>query len=171
MTREEFEGVWALLAACREGDPRLQRRELRRAWWLVLEPYDAEDVKQAVLGFVREKNQFPFVGEITQRLPPLPQAATSLPADGQTVQGAAKPGMSRSTALSLRWDAMMEAKGYPLLGEWLDRGKPADEWWLARAECQLEDEAYMVSLSPQERANLITAVNLVRSKLQCRREG
>lgn len=75
MTREEFEGVWALLSACREGDPRLQRRELRRAWWLVLEPYDAEDVKQAVLGFVREKNQFPFVGEITQRLPPLPSAA------------------------------------------------------------------------------------------------
>lgn len=75
MTKEEFSGVWALLTTCRPMDKRLQSRETRRAWWLVLEPYNAEDVKAAVLDFLRESKLSPFVSDITQRLPPLPSAA------------------------------------------------------------------------------------------------
>lgn len=74
MTKEEFAGVWALLTTCRPQDKKLHSRETRRAWWLVLEPYNAADVKAAVLAFVRDSALSPFVSDITQRLsPPAPK--------------------------------------------------------------------------------------------------
>lgn len=73
MTREDIDKIWALLAACRRGDPAIHDKNMKAAWFLVLEPYDYQDVKFAVVSHFRNSKYFPDVGEITQRLPRLPE--------------------------------------------------------------------------------------------------
>lgn len=76
MTRADIDKVWALLAACRRGDPAIQDKNLKAAWFLVLEPYDYQDVRDAVIAHFRECKFFPDVGEITTRLPRCPAQPT-----------------------------------------------------------------------------------------------
>lgn len=64
--------LWALLGSCRRGDPAVRDKNLKAAWFLVLEPYEYQDVRSAVLTHFRSSKYFPDVGEITQHLPRVP---------------------------------------------------------------------------------------------------
>lgn len=75
MTPQDMDKVWALLGRCRLGDPHLKDKTLKAAWWLVLEPYDYPDVREAIAAHFREKRFWPEVGEVTQHLPPVPSPA------------------------------------------------------------------------------------------------
>lgn len=81
MTQEDMTKLWELLKCCRRGDKAANDKRVKAAWLLVLEPYDYQDVKTAVIAHFRESKFFPDVGEITQRLPPLP--TTQKPASPQ----------------------------------------------------------------------------------------
>ena len=64
MTREEMDGLWELLKIFRPNDIRLQDKKLKSAWFLVLEPYQREDVRQAVAEWFRQSKFLPDVSEI-----------------------------------------------------------------------------------------------------------
>lgn len=72
MTPQDMDRVWSLLGYCRLDDPHLKDKALKAAWFLVLEPYAYNDVKQAVAAHFRVKRFWPEIGEITQYLPPVP---------------------------------------------------------------------------------------------------
>ncbi len=69
MTREETDRLFELLAIFRPGDKHLENKPLRAAWQLVLEPYQAADVKQAVAAYFRECKFWPDVTDISVRCP------------------------------------------------------------------------------------------------------
>lgn len=155
MTEAEMRSVWELLGKFRPGDARLRDKTLMEAWLLTFAPYDARAVKGAVAAHFRQKRFWPDIGEITALLPPLDNVPVVVPG---ALKDAAKAGMDWRATFSRRWDAMMEARGYPLLEEWLERGKPADEWWAARARCQLDDPQWMAMLTADQREELRAAV-------------
>lgn len=72
MDSREMDRIWTLLSKCRLGDAHLQDGDLKMAWLLVLEPYEYDDVKQAVAAHFRASKFWPDIGEIAQYLPDVP---------------------------------------------------------------------------------------------------
>lgn len=69
MTKEDMNGIWKLLGTYRAGDKRLGDKTLLQAWYLVLEPYEAEEVRRAVADYFRERKYWPDVTDIASRCP------------------------------------------------------------------------------------------------------
>lgn len=82
MTRSDVDDLFELLEYYFSGHQKLKVKGLKAAWLAVLEPYSREDVKAALMSFLREKPGFPSPQEIAIRCPDLP---TYLP------EGATKP--------------------------------------------------------------------------------
>lgn len=72
MTTEEMDGLWELIGIFRKNDPHLKDKKLKNAWLLVLEPYERDDVRNAVAAYFRECGYWPDVTDIAKRCPPLP---------------------------------------------------------------------------------------------------
>lgn len=72
MTTEEMDGLWELIGIFRKNDPHLKDKKLKNAWLLVLEPYERDDVRNAVAAYFRECGYWPDVTDIARRCPPLP---------------------------------------------------------------------------------------------------
>lgn len=72
MDTRGMDRIWTLLSKCRMGDEHLKDDALKKAWALVMEPYEYEDVKQAVAAHFRVSKFWPDVGEVTQFLPDVP---------------------------------------------------------------------------------------------------
>jgi len=68
-------GVWTLLGKFREGDRRLKDKDLMTAWWLTFQPYEAEDLREAIAAHFRRKSFFPDIAEIVALMPTLPCSA------------------------------------------------------------------------------------------------
>ena len=62
-----MDGLFSLLAIYFPNNPRLKDKFLKNAWHLVLEAYEPDDVKQALVSYLRENKNFPFVQEIAMR--------------------------------------------------------------------------------------------------------
>ena len=77
MRKDDVDRLFDLLAIYFPGDNRLKDKLLRNAWLLVLEPFEPDDVKQAISSHLRECRFFPRVQEVAVRchLPALPPAA------------------------------------------------------------------------------------------------
>lgn len=75
MTTEEMDGLWELIGIFRKNDPHLKDKKLKNAWLLVLEPYERDDVRNAVAAYFRECGYWPDVTDIAKRCPPLPAPA------------------------------------------------------------------------------------------------
>lgn len=72
MDSRDMDRIWVLLSKCRLGDAHLRDGNLKMAWALVLEPYEYDDVKQAVAAHFRVSKFWPDIGEVTQYLPNVP---------------------------------------------------------------------------------------------------
>ena len=84
MTKQDMDGLWKLLGIYRAGDKHLGDGTLKAAWFLVLEPYDPADVKQAVADYFRECKYWPDVTDISSRCPKLTR--TAAPAEQDEVR-------------------------------------------------------------------------------------
>lgn len=142
------------MAQYRPKDKRLKDKDVMTAWWLTFQPYGVDELKRAIGAYFREKHFWPDIDEITALLPRL-QIVPSMPTNKAD---ATKPGISRNAYFSQKWDTMMAKRGYPSLREWLDQGKPADLWWIARGQCQIEDPEWMALLTPEQQEQLRKAV-------------
>lgn len=69
MTKDDIGALFELLDIYFPGHPRMSAKGLRSAWLAVLEPYKREDVKAAVMAFLREKPGFPSPQEIAIKCP------------------------------------------------------------------------------------------------------
>lgn len=72
MDSRDMDRIWTLLGKCRLDDARLKDKGLKMAWALVLEPYEYDDVKQAVADHFRSSKFWPDIGEVAQYLPDVP---------------------------------------------------------------------------------------------------
>lgn len=69
MKRNEIDDLFRLLAIFRPGDKHLSDPMLRSAWFLILEPFDHDEVRDAVAGYFRENKYWPDVTDIAKRCP------------------------------------------------------------------------------------------------------
>lgn len=72
MEKKDIADLFELLEIYFSGHPKLKVKGLQKAWLAVLEPYRREDVKAALMSFLREKPGFPTPQEIALRCTPLP---------------------------------------------------------------------------------------------------
>jgi hypothetical protein len=84
MTKCDVDDLFQLLAFYFAGHQKLRMKGLKAAWLAVLKPYSREDVKAALMSFLREKPGFPTPQEVAIRCPALPAYRTS-------PEGATKP--------------------------------------------------------------------------------
>lgn len=73
MTREDINDLFSLFAVFRPNDPHLSNKKLRYAWYLVLSPYDRDDVREAVGAWFRRSKYWPEPAEIAALCPHLPE--------------------------------------------------------------------------------------------------
>lgn len=146
MTTQEMRELWDSLRSYFPNARQLQDRRTGNAWYEVLKPYAADDVKNAFISYMRQGvNYFPDVAQITALLPRLPSAPRGEERD------ATQAGFGfRTRYFTRKWDAMMAQQGYPSLAEWLGQGKPAAEWWEARGRCQSQDPEWSGHPVPQD---------------------
>ena len=64
MTSKDINDLFDLLGLYYSGHPGLSVKNIRAAWLSVLEPYSREDVKKAVLEYLRVNTNFPRPQEI-----------------------------------------------------------------------------------------------------------
>lgn len=69
MTKDDVGALFELLDMYFHGHPRMAAKGQKAAWLAVLEPYKREDVKAAVMAFLRERPGFPSPQEIAIRCP------------------------------------------------------------------------------------------------------
>lgn len=87
ISREDIDNLFGLLAIFRPNDPHLKQQNLRSAWFLVLAPYEKDDVRQAVGDWFRQSKYWPEPSEIASLCPPLPEKGRK-----ETQMGAMDPG-------------------------------------------------------------------------------
>lgn len=59
MTRKDIDDLFKLLELYFPNSPKTRAEKLKNAWFLVLEPYARQDVKQAVISVLRKNEHFP----------------------------------------------------------------------------------------------------------------
>lgn len=139
MTKSDVDDLFELLEYYFSGHQKLKVKGLRAAWLAVLEPYSREDVKTALMSFLREKPGFPTPQEVAIRCPALPAYRTS-------PEGATKPQpfygldtrakeaqdrlFARMKAERDRLIPLRRAAGIPATAEEAKTaGMTATEWW------------------------------------------
>ena len=135
MTKQEMDGLWALLGIFRKNDPHLLDKKLKAAWLLVLSPFAAADVKSAVAAYFREKSFWPDVSEIATRCPSPPGGQPA------RTQRASCPEAEKETDLRLRWEALRAERlrlGLPeSVSQARENGLDAGSWWDALEQAHL----------------------------------
>ena len=71
MTSKDINDLFDLLGLYYSGHPGLSVKNIRTAWLSVLEPYSREDVKKAVVEYLRTNTNFPRPQEIAVLCPPI----------------------------------------------------------------------------------------------------
>ncbi len=131
MTREEMREIWDLLGAYRPGDKRLTDKKLMTAWWMTFEPYHAQDVRQAMVSYFREKRFFPDIKELTALLPPLPGQGPDATRPQRDVR-AERRAHKEMDDLRSQWHALRKRRrelGVPeTISEALAQGLPPRQW-------------------------------------------
>ncbi len=70
MDKSDVGRIFRLLLQFRRNAPQLKDPDFRLAWELGLAPYDYEDVKAAVVAYVRKNSFFPNLSDIVAHLTP-----------------------------------------------------------------------------------------------------
>ena len=126
MTTQEMNEIWRLIGIYRQGDKRLQDKELLKAWYAVLQVYDVEEVKNAVVEHFRDSSFFPDVTEITARLP---HRRTSGQQERWTAPDpTAQIEREKWKRWMLKWHEELHALGLPTLREALETGMTLAQW-------------------------------------------
>lgn len=138
MTLKDVYDLFDLLELYFSGHPGLSVKNIRPAWLSVLEPYSREDVKKAVLEYLRVNTNFPRPQEIAVLCPPLPETPTKAGAINSRTMG---PMDARAKESQDRLFARMKAErdrliplrraaGIPAtVEEAKAAGMKATEWW------------------------------------------
>ena len=132
-----MDGLFSLLSIYFPNDPRPRDKTLKRAWLLVLEEYRPEDVRKALVSFLRESKNFPFVQEIAMRCQNAP--SQEIGSRKRDDPGAA-PGpveqkcLDRSREWQEQWHQELKERGLPNMREAIEAGMSLGQW-----RKQLED--------------------------------
>lgn len=140
MTLKDVYDLFDLLEIYFSGHPGLSVKNIRPAWLSVLEPYSREDVKKAVVEYLRTNTNFPRPQEIAVLCPPIPMTNLAK-AESHTAAKISGPMDARAKkaqdALFARMKAERErliplrrAAGIPATPEEARAsGMTAAEWW------------------------------------------
>lgn len=139
MTKDDIGALFELLEIYFPGHPRMSAKGLKAAWFAVLEPYKREDVKAAVMAFLRDTPGFPTPQEIAIRCPkPVVETgnAHAIPQPVGPMDVRAKEAQDRLFARMRkereRLTPLRRAAGIP--ATWPEAqaaGMTATEWWNA----------------------------------------
>ena len=139
MTRNDVDDLFELLEYYFSGHQKLKVKGLKAAWQAVLEPYSREDVKSALMSFLREKPGFPTPQEIAIRCPALPRYSPEGATKPQPMGGMDHRAKEAQDRLYARWKKeqdrlipLRRAAGIP--ATWPEAqaaGMTSSGWWNA----------------------------------------
>lgn len=140
MTMKDVSDLFELLEFYFKGHPGLSGNSVRSAWLAVLEPYKREDVKRALMDYLRTSENLPRPQEIAVRCPPVPSALPAAEGVSRQVVGPmdvrakeaqehlfARLKSERERMIPLRRAACIPAT----VEEAKSAGMGATEWWNA----------------------------------------
>lgn len=133
LTRKDIDDLFALLKIFRPKDRHLKDLRLREAWRLVLEPYNKDDVRDAIGMYFRESSFWPDVTEIAVRCPLLPKE------DRRKKHSSAvlSEGHISKDPLWIRWAALVEQRrkaGVPVNIQETNEAGLSDGTWFEMLE-------------------------------------
>lgn len=130
MTAEETDKLFQLLEIYFPNSPKVKSKKLKSAWLLVLEPYEPDEVKRALIEQLRESRFFPDPQAVAVRckLPSLveqPEPADSVQEDYSREFNAM---MAWLGPWHEEWTKKLHSLGLPTLGEARSAGMSVPEW-------------------------------------------
>lgn len=139
MTRDDIRDLWRFLALFRPGDRRVENQELKAVWALVLEPYDRDEVRAAVVAHFRESKYWPDVTDITRRCtapatppPPVKREPRYQPGEAERIAG------EQLRAMVEDYHRRLHDAGLKTLEEARREGMTCGEWWETACHIQME---------------------------------
>lgn len=124
MTKSETDQLFELLRLYFPNNRKIDNKKIRNAWFLLLEPYSPEEVKAALVAYLRSNRNLPDPQDIASRCPSLGRK--------EVCQGPGLRGDDVVERLRGRWKTLLEARrAAALSATWSEAqaaGMPESEW-------------------------------------------
>lgn len=129
MTRNDIDRLFQLLAIYYPTSPKVRSEITKQSWFLVLEPFDPEDVKKALVLHMQTSKHFPFVQEISTRCKlPATEPTESTAGIGTDYANDVACMMEWLGPWHEKWEEKLHGLGLPTFGEAVASGMTTAEW-------------------------------------------